>query len=38
MKDPIKLGYWLLKDINRAIRDFGMIEPGDRVAVALSGG
>lgn len=36
--DPIKLGYWLLKDINRAIRDFRMIEPGDRVAVALSGG
>lgn len=36
--EPNKLAYWLLKDINRAIREYGMIADGDRVAVALSGG
>lgn len=36
--DPDKLAYWLLKDINRAVRDFSMIADGDRVAVAVSGG
>lgn len=33
-----RAAFWLLKDINRAIRDFHMIEDGDRVAVAVSGG
>jgi tRNA 2-thiocytidine biosynthesis protein TtcA len=36
--DAGRLAYWLLKDINRAIRDFSMIADGDRVAVAVSGG
>jgi tRNA 2-thiocytidine biosynthesis protein TtcA len=36
--DARRLGYWLLKDINRAIREYGMIADGDRVAVAVSGG
>ncbi len=36
--DPRRLGYWLLKDINRAIREYGMIADGERVAVAVSGG
>ena len=33
-----KLLHYLLKRINRAIREFRQIEDGDRVAVALSGG
>jgi tRNA 2-thiocytidine biosynthesis protein TtcA len=36
--DPNRLAYWMLKDINRAIRDYQMIADGDRVAVAVSGG
>jgi tRNA 2-thiocytidine biosynthesis protein TtcA len=36
--DPDRLAYWLLKDVNRAIRDYTMIADGDRVAVAVSGG
>jgi tRNA 2-thiocytidine biosynthesis protein TtcA len=33
-----RMAYWLLKDVNHAIRDYQMIQAGDRVAVALSGG
>ena len=29
---------YLLKDLNRAVREFDMIRPGDRIAVAVSGG
>ena len=36
--DTSRLAYWLLKDMNKAIRDYDMIRAGDRVAVALSGG
>jgi tRNA 2-thiocytidine biosynthesis protein TtcA len=32
------MAYWLLKTVNRAVREFGMLTDGDRVAVALSGG
>ena len=36
--DPSRLAYWLLKDVNRAIREYAMLADGDRVAVAVSGG
>ena len=36
--DPTRLAYWLLKDFNKAVRDFKMIMDGDRVGVAVSGG
>ena len=33
-----KIAYWLLKDFNKAVYQFNMIEEGDRIAVAVSGG
>jgi len=33
-----KIALWLLKDLNKAIYQYNMIEDGDRVAVAVSGG
>lgn len=33
-----KAAYWLLKNVNRALREFNMLSPTDRVAVGLSGG
>lgn len=36
--DAERMAHWLIKDINRAIREYGMLADGDRVAVALSGG
>jgi tRNA 2-thiocytidine biosynthesis protein TtcA len=30
--------HYLLREVNRAVREFGMIRDGDRIAVAVSGG
>jgi tRNA 2-thiocytidine biosynthesis protein TtcA len=37
-KTAARRGYFLLKDVNKAIREYDMIREGDRVAVAVSGG
>jgi tRNA 2-thiocytidine biosynthesis protein TtcA len=36
--NPDRLAFFILKAINRAVREFDMIRPGDRVAAAVSGG
>jgi tRNA 2-thiocytidine biosynthesis protein TtcA len=33
-----KLAFYLQKSVNKAIRQYGMLHPGDRVLVAVSGG
>ena len=38
MTDQDRLAYFLLKDVIRAVGEFDLIDPGDRVALALSGG
>ncbi len=37
-RTALRLAYFMLKTINRAIREYQMIMDGDRVAVAVSGG
>ncbi|MCX6030482.1 MAG: hypothetical protein NT169_14445 [Chloroflexi bacterium] len=37
-RDAERLAFFILKAVNQAIREFDMIRPGDRVAVAVSGG
>lgn len=37
--DPVeKRAHYLLRNVGKALRDFGMVAEGDRVAVAVSGG
>ena len=36
--DPSRVAHFLLRDVNRVIRDYDMIRTGDRIAVAVSGG
>ena len=36
--DPERLAFFLLKDVRKAIREYGMLNAGDRLAVAVSGG
>jgi tRNA 2-thiocytidine biosynthesis protein TtcA len=33
-----QIAHYLLRDVNRAVREFNMIRDGDRIAVAVSGG
>ncbi|MBN2044312.1 MAG: hypothetical protein JW757_04755 [Anaerolineales bacterium] len=33
-----KMAYWLLRDINKAVYHYKMIQPGDKIAVGFSGG
>ena len=37
-QDADRLGYFILKRVNQAIREFQMVRDGDRIAVAVSGG
>jgi tRNA 2-thiocytidine biosynthesis protein TtcA len=36
--DATRIAYFILKKVKRAVREFNMIRPGDRIAVAVSGG
>lgn len=36
--NPDKLAFWLFKDLNKAIYQYKMIQEGDKIAVAVSGG
>ncbi|MGC9347784.1 MAG: tRNA 2-thiocytidine biosynthesis TtcA family protein [Anaerolineae bacterium] len=38
MATPDAVARFLLKDVNRAVRDFDLISDGDRIAVGVSGG
>ncbi len=38
LPDPDRLAHFILRDVQRALREFAMLRPGDRVAVAVSGG
>jgi tRNA(Ile)-lysidine synthase TilS/MesJ len=38
MTNPDRIAHFLLKDVTRAVSEFELIDGGDRVAVAISGG
>jgi tRNA(Ile)-lysidine synthase TilS/MesJ len=38
MRDPDRIAYFLLKEVTRAVGEFELIDDGDRVGVAVSGG
>jgi tRNA(Ile)-lysidine synthase TilS/MesJ len=38
VSDPDRISYFLLKEVTRAVGEFELIDDGDRVAVAISGG
>ncbi len=38
METVEKLAFYLLKKVNKAVRDYDLIKEGDRIVVAVSGG
>ncbi|HRU93925.1 MAG TPA: ATP-binding protein [Anaerolineae bacterium] len=38
MATPDSIAHYLLRDVKRAVREFALIEAGDRIAVGVSGG
>ena len=38
LPDPDRLAFFILKNLGKAVREHAMVQSGDRIAVAVSGG